>query len=212
MKHLLFALILIFSNFTAHGLTITSGITTVTNRGTLASRQFEESTTGHAIAIWTENSYFNQVQAAYFNGSGWLQPVTIASGAFPQVGVASNGVAHAIWLNTLNTSSTQIFSSRFNPSTNTWSAQVQLSNMGVNSAPQIAVNSQGNALAVWIQNYPASLQAATYNASTGTWTGPFTLINGSLTSPQVTLDDSNRGVVQWFGSTFGIEAITVSVP
>jgi hypothetical protein len=212
MKNSILSLILIFSHLTAYGLTVTSGITPIVGRGNIANRQLEASTSGNAVAIWTESSFSTQVQAAYFNGTRWLAPVTIATGTFPQVGVPTSGAAIAVWLNYLNTSSTQIFASRFNPTNNTWSQQVQISSSGINSAPQIAVNSQGNALAVWIQNYPPSVQGATFNASTGAWSGPFTIISGSVTSPQVTVDNSNNGIVMWFGPTFGIEAVTVTIP
>ncbi len=206
------ALFLTFSHLMSYGLTVTSGITTVTGRGNIANRQLEASASGKAVAIWTESSFSTQVQAAYFNGTAWLAPRTLATGAFPQVGVASNGNAHAVWLNTLNTGSSQIFAALFNPSINAWSFPIQLSFSGINSAPQIAVNSSGNALAVWIQNYPPSIQASTFNASNSTWSPPIALISGSVTFPQVTLNDSNQGIVMWFGPTFGIEAITVSVP
>ncbi|MCC5832626.1 MAG: hypothetical protein JJU12_06245 [Chlamydiales bacterium] len=212
MKNFLFAFFLIFSNFTLDGLTVTSGITTIVGRGAIANRQLEGSTAGNAVAIWTESSLSSQVQAAYFDGTRWFAPLTLAPGAFPQVGVPTSGSAVAVWLNTLNASSTQIFASRFNPLNNTWSTPRQISTPGINSAPQIAVNSQGNALVVWIQNFPSTIQAATFNASTSSWSGPFTLIIGSASSPQVSLDDSNRGIVMWFGPTFGIEAVTVAVP
>lgn len=201
-------LTLLFFHSTLFGLTVTSGLTSISSSGIDTNPQLAISPNGQAIAAWTK-SFPNQVETAYFNGRTWGTPVVLDVGSFSQVGIDRNGNAFVIWLNTNNN---QIFTSRYTAATGAWSSPRQLSTSGVNGAPQIAVNLQGNAVAVWVLSSPLQLVAATYNVSTGVWSSPTALVAGTGSFPKVALDNSNNGVIIFTDNQFGIEAFTITVP
>ncbi|MEZ5314968.1 MAG: hypothetical protein R3E91_01980 [Chlamydiales bacterium] len=207
-----FSFLCMFFHLSAYSLTITSDITTITEERNIEHPHVKISEDGKGMVVWTSHTSVTEIQAAYFNGTHWLQSLTISRGTFPRFGIALNGVAFAVWLNTINTSAGQIFVSQFDPLTNSWSQPIQISNGGINAAPDIAVNAGGNAVAVWIQNYPTSIQAATYDASTSTWSEPKTLINKAVISPKVTLNEANQGIVMWRGRASHIETMNISLP
>ena len=194
-------IILGFLSSALYGATVVSGTGIHINPNLVISPD-----SGRAVTIWTENS--NRIEAAYFNGASWLNPIIIGNGSFPQVGIDANGNALAVWLNTSNS---QVLSSRFDPNAVTWSTPLQLSTDLINASPQIAVNKSGNALAVWVSTNPTQLKGSSFNASTMVWSTPVALVTGTGSFPQVALDNGNKGIVMWTDTSAGIVAATVSI-
>ncbi len=202
-------LLLMLIHFSAHAITVTSGITSISGTGTHVNPELAVSPAGRAVAVWTE-AFPNRVEAAYFNGAAWQTPVIIANGSFPQVAIDLNGNAITVWL---DTSTNQIFSSRLNAVTGTWSPPLQLSTSGINAAPQIAVNLNGNALAIWVLSTPfIQILGSSFNVTTMTWSTPQVLVSGTGSFPQVGLDNFDNGIVMWIDTQFGVETVTVSIP
>jgi hypothetical protein len=135
----------------------------------------------------------------------WLARVDVSldgqSASRPQVGLDSQGDAVAVWYRSNGTNN--IVQSAVRPaSSGTWQAPVDLSEPGQNALfPQIAVDPQGTAIAVWQRFDGANfiVQAAVRPASTGVWQAPVDLsvAGQSASSPQVAVDPQGNAVAAW---------------
>ena len=121
--------------------------------GTAHNPQISVNESGSAIAVWSESSHIYANH--YVVGTGWgtaLQIDSGAGGAFtPQIGVDGSGNAFAVWKQNDGTDNS-IYASRFVTSTGWGLAAPIESGTGGASTPQIGVDGNGNAIAVWIQN------------------------------------------------------------
>ncbi len=205
-----YLLCLIFLHATLFALSITSGPTTLSSGGNNTNPQIVLSSGGTAMAIWTNS---NQISASFYDGSSWTLYNNYFSGNFPKIGIDASGNAILIWLTVgFSASSNQIYYARFTASLKTWSSAIQLSSGGINASPQIAVNSSGNALAVWYNSTSQEILARSYNASTGVWSSSLSLVSGTSSFPQVSIDDLNKGIVVWLTPSFSVQAENVSIP
>ena len=135
----------------------------------------------------------------------WLSPVDLSAAGqdaeAPQVTVAPAGNAVAIWSRSYGTPYT-IIQSAGRPAGGSWEPPVDLSAAGVSAAvaPQVAVNSVGDATAVWSRSYgaPATVQSATRPVG-GTWGPPLDLsvIGRNAVEPEVVLDAAGDGLALW---------------
>jgi hypothetical protein len=123
------------------------------------------------------------------------------SAYIPQVGMDGSGNALAVWQQHDGTRY-NLWSNRFTAGAG-WgvAALVETDNAGDASDPQLAVNANGNALAVWTQHdgVRRNIVASRYTAGTG-W-GAVALIEtgsaGSATEPQVAMDANGNGLAVW---------------
>jgi hypothetical protein len=140
---------------------------------------------GNALAVWMES---NGGRAAiwgnrYDADSGWGTPVRISSAsspgdaAYPDLGVDADGNAVAVWYEgaAVVTNHFDVYASQFRASTGAWSAPVMRSN-GTQSAyrPRVAVNGNGAALAVWVQDLGDGSVSNDYEDVLGVRYGPGT--------------------------------------
>lgn len=146
-------------------------------------------------------------------------PVTISSpiGDQAQVGISATGNAIAIW-SEFDGANTNIQYATL-PKGGTWSAPINIStfagsNPGSNpTAPQIAVDPAGNAVAIWVEAPGAtSTVRSSQLSSGGTWTAPVdvsvpttTTISGQ--TPQIAINSSDYVVAVWQRSN-GVNNIT----
>ena len=70
-----------------------------------------------------------------------------------EIAIDANGNALAVWYQSDGTR-TNIWSNRYTPTTNTWGAAalIETDNAGGAYTPQIAIDANGNAVAVWAQS------------------------------------------------------------
>ncbi len=151
---------------------------------------------GNAVAILTvgNTSLLSTVYAATlpFGAMSWsaLTQISAAGSITPQLAVAGNGNAVAIWSTTSGIQAASYDGT-------TWSGAVTIpgsSTSGVN--PQIGVDGSGNAVAVWAT--PSGIEYATYTFG-GSWSTA-ALIPGSIASaenPQVSVNVSGNAVAVW---------------
>ncbi|MFZ0565498.1 MAG: hypothetical protein WAM28_04865 [Chlamydiales bacterium] len=84
---------------------------------------------------------------------------------------------------------------------------IAISGQQNNSVPQIAMDSAGNAIAVWVTGFPIfpnQIRTARFNATTSTWSTPIILDQG--TSPQVSIDLSGNAIAVWIATNNQINA------
>lgn len=123
--------------------------------------------------------------AAQFTESGWgpvarvNDDATTTSQVAPDVGLGPNGAAIAVWQDYRASppsdpfSQVDIYSSRWDPTTQTWAANVRVNNVttGQQYKPSVAVDANNNAYAAWVdwRNGRADIYFSKRAASTGVW-------------------------------------------
>jgi hypothetical protein len=137
---------------------------------------------GLAIAVWEDGNFPNStVQAAARPaGAAWQPPVTLSPPrtANPQV-VITAGLAIAVWEDANGTDWTVQAATR-PAASGAWQTPITLSAADQNNAlsPQVALDSAGDALAVWQCDgftFPAAVRAAARPAASGAWQAPVDL-------------------------------------
>lgn len=163
---------------------------------------------GIAVAVWAQ---FDGVRddvwsSRYAPREGWSSARTIGTAdatrvSGPRVAVGVDGHAMAVWAQSDDTRFS-IWSTRYTPSSG-WAdaAQIETSNAGDARAPQVAVDPQGDAVAVWHQSNGArsDIWANRYTPS-GDW-GEAERIEGEeegdALNPQLGVDSHGAALVVW---------------
>jgi len=161
---------------------------------------------GNATAVWYQfdgtaySIYINR----YVLGTGWGAAALIESAtgnAFnPQVAVDANGNAMAVWYQ-YNGGYYNIYANRYVIGTGWGTAALLESINGYAADPQVAMDRNGNAIAVWRQHDGTanSIYYNRYVLGTG-WAASGTLLeaaNGSADRPQVSIDDNGNAIFVW---------------
>jgi hypothetical protein len=181
-----------------------------TGEGNAFNPQVALDSNGHAIAVWTQYDGANDnIYANRFNGTAWgtaeLIETDDAGSAFnPQVAVDSNGHAIAVW----QQSDSQdfeglinIYANRFNGSAWGIAELIETDDAGRAINPQVAVDNNGHAIAVWHQ-YDGTKYNIYANRFNGTAWGTAELIEtddaGNAFNPQVALDSNGNAIAVWY--------------
>ncbi|RLB36392.1 MAG: hypothetical protein DRH30_15000 [Deltaproteobacteria bacterium] len=171
---------------------------------------------GQAISAWSKyNGSSWGVWAARFDPSaGWDEPVLLdESGWGPGVALDNHGRATAVWTRNDDDYNGSIWTSSHEPSTG-WGSTTRLDSdlivqvgfelgpdgeefviAGGASQPKVAVNDNGNAVAVWLNYVSGSLWASPYLPGAG-WGSP-TLVGApawSFTPSYVAMDEAGRAI------------------
>lgn len=167
---------------------------------------------GDGIAVWNayQDNNTTLIQAAHFNGAtktwqGFPTNLTFSNESFDsRVGIDNNGNVIAIWTHSPfgTGGSTYIESSTYDPVTDTWSNPVIISgNPDHATLPDLSVTSNGDAMAVWIDNTGNNqhiLRANKYSRSTKTWKTieyDIDLINSNLTPVKVAMSNIGTAII-----------------
>src|SRR3989338_2408818 len=164
----------------------------------------------NAIAVWNQsdgtrdNIWSNRYTASTntWGAAELLETDDAGTANTPQIAIDANNNAMAIWYQSDGTSN-NIYSNRYTISTNSWgTAQLVEVDAGAATGPQIAIDTNNNAMAVWRQHDGArfSVYANRYTASTNTW-GTAELVEtdnvGGVFTPQIAIDGSNNAITIW---------------
>jgi hypothetical protein len=129
------------------------------------------------------------------DGHTWTAPVTLGPGGEPAVALAPNGRAVAVWQAFSGVTAAGLQASVLLPG-GTWSAPVTVAPAGIN--PEVAVDSAGDAVALWTTSGSnAPVQAAILRAG-GTWSAPVTL--GTGVTPNLAVNPSGAILAGWTAS------------
>src|SRR5947199_161390 len=162
---------------------------------------------GNAIAVWVQNdgTYDSMWANRYVAGQGWGTPELIETNTgdadFARVAVNGNGVAVALWKQS-NGVNHDIWSNIYVPGQGWGTATLMEANPNDGSEPWVAVDKNGNAMAVWRQynggEPDPSIWARDYVAGQG-W-GTATLIetdSGAADNPDVAIDSGGNAIAVW---------------
>ncbi len=160
---------------------------------------------GDVTAVWYRSQGANLiVQAASRPAGGvWQSAIDLSlpgTATEPQVAVDPRGDATAVWLR--SNGANPIVQAAVLPAGGVWQSAVDLSTAGQSAdAPQVAVDAQGNATAVWDRSNGANtiVQAAQRPAG-GSWQAPVDLSVGGADAllAQVAVDPQGDAVAVWY--------------
>lgn len=169
---------------------------------------------GNTIVVWTEFDGVNtKIQSAFLPKGGlWITLGTISSfsgesvGVNPNVAVNADGTAVAVWEESINESYSTVKASMLLKNRK-WTLPVALSAPSLTytgKLPQIALNSSGLAVAVWLtnNNFINTVQAATLHFG-GYWSAPVNLspLSSDINNPQISLDNDGNAIAIWYDKT-----------
>jgi len=169
---------------------------------------------GNALAVWIEDDSSHSYLYAnrYTVGHGWGTreqiDKTSSPDERPQLAMNAQGKAFAVWQQK-GSSLHFIYANRFDPSGG-WGSAQQISTSSADAKyPQIAVDANGNAIAVWAQteNNYIYIYASRYTASNGSWGTPQKLenITGVASDPTVVMDQDGNALVAWIQPSSMVE-------
>jgi hypothetical protein len=178
------------------------------NAGPAFSPQIAFDTSGNAMAVrmQADSLRYNIVANRFTPSGGWgtaslIETDNAGNAENPQIAFDASGNAMAVWQQTDGTR-TNIWANRYTASTG-WSTAtlIETDNAGPAIKPQIALDSSGNAIAVWSQrdSTRSNIWANRFTPSGG-W-GTATLIEtdnaGSAFVPQIAMDASGNAWAVW---------------
>lgn len=145
----------------------------------------------------------------------WDAPMIMKStaqpGWAPSVTVSTNGDAVMTWTETEGAfSDTSVWASRNQGGV--WSAPSRISSDvgAVLGSILVGTDSSGDVLAVWSQRVAGryTMRSARMTASTGTWSAPVTVDDGTrdVTAPHLAVDAAGDAVAVWFETDHGVVA------
>jgi len=174
--------------------------------GTADSPQIASDANGNALAVWSQfdGTRTNVWANRYTAGTGWGTATLIeaAAGSIgdPQIAIDANGNALAVWRQYDGTRES-IWANRYTAGTGWGTAALIESEAGTADSPQIAIDANGNALAVWKQSDGTSYSvwANRYTAGTGWGTAALIETNnaGDVEDPRIAIDANGNALAVW---------------
>jgi hypothetical protein len=164
---------------------------------------------GNAIVVWYQfDGTRNDIWAnRYTAGAGWGTAARIETSADDagavQVAMDTNGNALAVWTQSSSGSGWSIWANRYTAASGWGTAALVETDTGGAFVPQVAMDANGNALAVWRQydGTRYSIRASRYSVGSG-WSsaGPIESGTGEATAPQIAVDASGNALAVWYQS------------
>jgi hypothetical protein len=164
---------------------------------------------GNAIAVWSQadGGTYNIWANCYNAATGlWGEAELIEDGAGPtseaRVGIDDSGNAIAVW-SQADGGTYNIWANRYDAATGLWGEAELIETGDAAGSPEVAVDGNGNAIAVWGQSdgiASYNVWAKRYDAATGLW-GEVELIEtdgaGHAPYPQVAVDGGGNAIAVW---------------
>jgi hypothetical protein len=179
--------------------------------GSANSPSVAVSANGDALVVWyqhdgTRDNVWSNVFSVASNTWGMptlVETNNVGNARYANVAISGNGDALAVW-SQFDGVRNNIWSNRYTATAGTWgtAAMIETDNGDIVSSAQIAMNGNGDALAVWYQSDGTrdNVWANRYTAASQTW-GIATLIEtnnaGSAGSPLVAINENGDGVAAW---------------
>lgn len=145
-----------------------------------------------------------------------VEPLHHHAAEEPQIAVDAKGDAVAVWHYESEGVDEGVYASVRPASTGTWGAPTRLSTYEYPGDPHVAIDSEGEAVAVWVASNDHAVhyvvQAATGSATTGIWKAAVNLSSESqyANEPQIAVNATGQAVAAWRGDEPG-EMIEASV-
>ena len=180
------------------------------NEGDAASPQVAIGQDGNAIAVWYQwdGTRHNINANRYVSGSGWqtaelIETDNAGDAYYPQVAIGQDGNALAVWKQHDGTWN-NIYANRYVIGSGWQTAGLIGTGDGNALSSQVAVDEDGNAIAVWYQydGTRANINANRYVSGSGWQTAELIETDnaGSAAFPQVAIGQDGNGLAVWYQS------------
>ena len=180
--------------------------------GNATDPQIAVDANGNVRAVWSQqDGAYSSIYSNSYRGGLWGTPVPIETGnngnaSRPQVAFDANGNALAVWAKS-NGVVTHVWANRYDASIfggGSWGTArlIETANTGNAEIPQLAVDPNGNAMAIWLKwdGTRNNLWANRFTVSNLDW-GTATLIEhedlGSVGNASIAVDASGNAMVVW---------------
>ncbi len=161
---------------------------------------------GNATVVWAQDDRYSNIYSnRYLEGSGWtaarrIEAEDSGDALVPQVAVDPAGDAIAVWQQA-NGTLESVWANRYDIGSGWGTAQaIETYNAGDAVSPRVAVDAQGNAVAVWSQGLAVDIVYANrYVVGTG-WGTPEVIgdVVEDSGDPQVAVDPIGNAVAVWW--------------
>ncbi len=166
---------------------------------------------GDALAAWEHYDGSNYVvQTAYKPQDGaWQTPVDVSEAGEtaeqPRLALDEQGDATAVWRRWVHgLFSYRIVQAAFMPAGGAWQAPVNITGEADEldqpkdaAEPGIAVDGQGDAVAVWAWEFGSPAIQAAFRPRGSSWQAPVSLSEEGASSPQVSIDGQGNALAVW---------------
>lgn len=172
---------------------------------------------GNVIAVWSQViAAVRTVRSARMTDTDgvWSAPVSLSGGTNDAYGedvaIDTKGNAVVIW----NENGAGIFANRFTSGAATWSGPANIAKdvtpLSVSAEPRVAIDGNGNALAVWLQIPTGTTGKRVYaaHATAAGWGTPFNL----MVDPNATTDEAAVIAVNADGEATAVWKQTIDAP
>lgn len=160
---------------------------------------------GNGTAVWTQNdgTRFNLWSCRYEPTNGWgipqlLEEINVGSASNPDVAANAAGGAVVVWMQ-FNGTSFDILARRYVPGFGWAPVEPLESGSGDSVLPQVVVDAQGDAIAVW-ETDPSGIWANRFDSQADAWEGQARIDSGSGLEthvPRIAANASGRAAVLW---------------
>jgi hypothetical protein len=175
------------------------------------ARQFRAVATNTAGSVPSQAAMLtvHAAQGAKAFGTATLIESGSTGAGRPRIAFAPNGDAMAVWMQQSDGVYFHIWANRYTAATNTWGTEALIGpGAGDTWDPRIAIDSHGNALAVWQQDSlaPGSVRYdiwSSFYTAGGGWGVPQLVESddaGSAQSPEIVFDANGTGIAVWMQS------------
>jgi hypothetical protein len=162
---------------------------------------------GNTTAVWErrESRSFVVQSATRLAGGSWSAPVNLSNAGADSalVAVDPEGEATAVWVLERDGGNRSVVQSATRSAGGSWSAPVNLSPAGKAArSPQVVLDPQGGATAVWEEENSGAIQSASRPAG-GSWSAPVDLSAAGkwAFAPQVAVDSQGNATAVWEGGS-----------
>lgn len=188
--------------------------------GTGGNLQLASGGNGIVAGIWSQDFGGKRViwASKNFAAQDWSEPQVVSSSEtesarFPAISVGSNGSLVAAWEQSASSvTGYEIWANQYIPG-NGWQAPTRISAAGVGESPQVVIDSQGNAVAVWYQNDGSRFGVwSSHRSISGSWSSPKQIDNGlgSAFMPSLAKFRSNSVTAVWIQNVNGSDQLYTS--
>lgn len=156
---------------------------------------------GHLFMAFFRNWNFkSDVYYTYFNGRYWSEPFNVSNMAetswLQDIAITSQGVPIIVWEQFASANSSRdIYTSRFDPATFSWTAPEALTSTTMEEGhPKVAVDSQDVVHVVWEQSDAGLMEIVHRSFDGSTWSSPEVISSGQGMSSEVAIAAAGAGV------------------
>ena len=156
---------------------------------------------GNAMAVWLKHSPTNYslLASKYSKSSGWSTPQDIDNGnkdvGIFNLGIDKSGNIVVLWEQDNASNNRDLYFRKYNKLSGSWGSITTIDDGAKDvSKSKLAVNANGDAVAVWLQDAPHLRQ---YNHTTNSWNNIKTLNSASSYNINVAINDNSQAVVVW---------------